>query len=89
MNPLSVWDTLLGWKGSFVRKGQRLVRKTRPLCIFWMVWKARNDVVFGNEVLSLQKLKFSFVNLLWLGTKLSIEDGPTTLVHFIDWVGPN
>ena len=56
-----------------MRKGWRLVWKARPLCIFWMVWKARNDVVFGNEVLSIQKLKIFFVNLLWSETKLSIE----------------
>ena len=34
-----------------------------------------------------QKLKFSFVNLLWLETNLFIEDGPQTLVQFFDWVG--
>ena len=57
-----------------MRKAWRLVRKARPLCIFWTVWKARNDVGFGDEDLSLQKLKLSFVNLLWSWTKLSIED---------------
>ena len=38
-------------------------------------------------MLSLQKLKFSFVTLLWSETNLFLEDGPTTLVHFIYWVG--
>ena len=32
--------------------------------------------VFRDEVLSIQKLKFSFVNLLWSETSLFIEDGP-------------
>ena len=46
-------------------------------------------MVFKNEVLSvqsLQTLKYSFVYLLRLETKLSIVDGPSTLVAFIDWL---
>ena len=72
-----------------VRKRWRLVWKAGPLCIFWLVWKARNSIVFKDETLSIQKLKFSFVNLLWSDTKLFLKDGPTTLVHFIDWMGVN
>ena len=49
--------------------------KASPLCIFWLVWKARNDV-FRDDVLSIQKLKFSFVNLLLSETNLIMEDGP-------------
>ena len=65
-----------------VIKKWRSVWKVGPLCIFWAVWKARHDIVFKNEVLSIQKLKFSFVNLLWSETNLFLEDGPMTLVHF-------
>ena len=36
-----------------------------PLCIFWTVWNARNGIVFRDEVLSIQKLKSSFVNPLF------------------------
>ena len=67
-----------------VRNGWRLVWKAGPLCIFWSVWKARNGIVFRDEALSIQKFKFYFVNLLWLETYLFLEDGPMTLVHFID-----
>ena len=35
--------------------------------------------------LSIQKLKYLFLFLLWSETKLSIENGPSTLVGFIDW----
>ena len=75
VNPLSVWDTLLGWWGSAI-----------IFCIFWLVWKARNNIGFRDDVLSIQKLKFSFINLLWSETNLFIEDGPQTLVQFFDWV---
>ena len=54
---------------------------------FWTIWKARNGVAFKDEVLSIQHLKTSFVNLLWSETKLSIVGGPLIIVGFIDWVG--
>ena len=54
-----------------------------------MIWKARNSIVFWYNVLSLQRLKSSFVNLLRLETSLFIEDGPKTSVNFFDWVGAN
>ena len=55
-------------------------------CLFWMVWKTRNRIVFKDDFLSIQKLKYLFHFLLWSETKLSIENGPSTLVGFIDWV---
>ena len=87
VTPLSVRDALLGWRASFVRKGWRIVWTAGPLCIFWTVWNARNGIVCRDEVLSIQKLKSSFVNLLFSEIKWFIEDGPTILVQFIDWVG--
>ena len=53
-----MWDTFLEWKGPMVRKGWRLVWKAEPSCFFWSVWNARNRIVFGDEALSIQKLKF-------------------------------
>ena len=32
-------------------------------------------------------LKYLFLCLIWSETRLSIENGPLTLVGFIDWVG--
>ena len=32
---------------------------------FLVIWKARNTIVFRDEALSIEKLKFSFLNLLW------------------------
>ena len=55
-----------------------------PLCIFWSVWKARNGIVFRDEVLSIQRLKSSFVYLFWLETKVYFVDGLTSLVHFFE-----
>ena len=55
-----------------------------PPCL---LWRARNWIAFRNEVLSIQKLKYSFVSLLCSETKLPIVYGPSTLVAFIDWFG--
>ena len=43
-------------------------------------------MVFGEESLSIQKMKNYFVFLLWLDAKLSIVNDPLTFVEFIDWV---
>ena len=82
----SVKETLLGWRGSFVGKKRKVVWQLGPLCLFWIIWKARNSIAFKDGVLSIQKLKISFVYLLWLETKLWIKDGPSILIDFIEWV---
>ena len=85
--PATVKEMLLGWNGSFVGKKRKGVWRASPLCLFWMVWKARNKIAFEEEALSIQRLKYSFVYFLWSETKLSIKDGPSTLADFVGWVG--
>ena len=58
-----------------------------PLCIFWLVWKERNLLAFGNEEFSLQRLKYSFVCNLWSWVRVSIVLSPSFLVSFLDWLG--
>ena len=84
--PTTVKEMHLGWNGTFVGKKRKGVWRASPLCLFWTVWKARNKLAFEEEELSIQRLKFSFVYFLWLETKLSIKDGPSTLVDFVGWV---
>ena len=85
--PSSVKETLLGWRGSFVGKKRKAVWQVGLLCLFWVIWKARNNIAFEESVLSIQRLKASFVYLLWSETKLWIKSGPSTLIYFIDWMG--
>ena len=73
-------------EGLFCGKKRKVVWQLRPLCLFWVIWKARNTIAFEDGVLSIQKLKVSFVYLFWSETKLWIKDGPSTLIDFIDWV---
>ena len=44
---------------------KRKVAWQGPLCLFWVIWKARNSIAFEDCVLSIQRLKTSFVYLLW------------------------
>ena len=55
--PFLVRDTLLSWRCSFISKERKSARKAGPLCLFWAIWKVRNDIVFRNEGLSLQKIQ--------------------------------
>ena len=57
-----------------------------PLCIFWSVWKEKNRLAFGNEELSLQRLKNSFVCNLWSWVRGSLVESHSSLVSFIDWI---
>ena len=50
-------ETLLRWDGAWVGKKHRSVWKAAPLCLFSSVSKARNNIAFDDEVLSLQRLK--------------------------------
>ena len=68
--PLSVKETLIGWRGSFVGKKRKVAWLLGPLCLFWVIWKTRNSMAFEDGVLSIQKLKISFLYLLWSETKL-------------------
>ena len=81
-----VQEMLLSWKSAFVGKRRKKVWQAAPSCLFWTVWKTRNRIVFKDDFFSIQKLKYLFLFLLWLETKLSIENGPLTLSGFIDWV---
>ena len=58
-----------------------------PLYLFWTISKARNQVVFNEESFSVQREKTSFVFLLWSETKNTIQDSPSNITGFIDWVG--
>ena len=82
-----VKDTLLGWHGSFVGTKRRKVWQAIPLCLFWMVWKTRNNIAFCNEVFSIQKLKRESVCFLWSEAKVFVDEYPLTLVRIFEWLG--
>ena len=79
----SVRKMLLGWKCVFVGKRKKKVWRTTP-CLFWTMWKVRNRIIFKEDILSIQKLNYLFLLLFCSETKLSIKNGPSTLIGFID-----
>ena len=79
-------NPFIGWRGSFVEKKRKVAWQLGPLCLFWVIWKARNSIAFEDCGLSIQRLKVCFVYLLWSKTKLWIKGGPSTLIDFIEWV---
>ena len=85
--PFSVRETLLGWYGSFVGKKGKKTWMLAPLCLFWGVWKERNEIAFNNEELSIHWTNNSFVRSFWSWTKLYIDDGPLLLIDLFDWLG--
>ena len=87
--PSSIRETLLSWHGSFVGKKRKKACRAAPLFIFWTVSKARNKLAFNDDMLSIQRLKYSFVLSLWSEAKLFTVDYPLTIVNFIDWLGSN
>ena len=80
-------EILLGWHGLFVGKNRVKVWKAAPLCLFWTVWKKRNKVVFENEDLSIQRMKYFFVCNLWSWSKCCMVEGPNSSINFFEWLG--
>ena len=71
--PYSAKETFLGWRGSFVGKKRKTMWQVVSLYLFCVIWKARNKIAFEDSVLSIQRLKASFMYLLWSKTKLWIK----------------
>ena len=65
-------------------KGCKKAWQMAHLCIFWSIWKERNRLAFGNEELSLQRLKYSFICNLWSWARVSLVLTPSSLVSFLD-----
>ena len=63
--PHSVLNKLLAWQGASVGKKRKKIWLAAPLCLFWNIWRARNRLVFENEVPNAQRTKASLVTNLW------------------------
>ena len=62
---LSVKETLLSWRGSFVGKKRKRAWMVAPLSIFWIVWRERNNLVFNNVDLFIIRMKRDFLCSFW------------------------
>ena len=84
--PNSVKEVLSSWKGSFVGRKRKEVWKAIPLFIFWNIWKERNRLAFKEGVLAFQKLKTSFVYIIWGWAKVYIDMESNPLIGFLEWL---
>ena len=58
-----------------------------PLCLFWNLWRARNRLVFENEVSSAQRIKANFVSNLWTWANLYSVDNKHYVLDFLTYLG--
>ena len=80
--PHSVLHTLLAWQGAAVGKKSKKIWITAPLCLFWTLWRARNRLVFKNEVTSAQ-----IVSNLGTWANLYSVDNTNSVLDFLTWLG--
>ena len=85
--PQSVIHTLLAWQGTAVGKKRRKIWFAAPLCLFWNIWRARNLLVFENEVPSAQRIKVNFVSNLWTWANLHSGVHTHSVIDFFTWMG--
>ena len=85
--PHSVLHTLLAWQGAAMGKKRKKIWIATPLCLFWTLWRARNRLVFENEVTSEQRIKANFVSNLWTWANLYSVDNTNSVLDFLTWLG--
>ena len=87
MFPRSVLHTLLAWQGVAVGKKRKKIWSAAPLCLFWIIWCARNKLAFENKVTSAQRIKINFISNLWSWANLFGNDTTNSVLDFLTWLG--
>ena len=82
--PGSVKDALVGWKGPPSRKSLKRVWMAAPLCLFWTIWRERNEAVFEDMVPSTQRMKSSLLFALWSWAIANANVQAVNVIDFLD-----
>ena len=82
--PFSIKDALISWRGAFVGKKRKKARKTAPLCLFWTLWKERNQRAFKDSELTDHTILCSFMYMFLEWVRVHIEFTSLFLLDFID-----
>ena len=85
--PHSILHTLLAWYGAIVGKKRKKIWLAAPLCLFWILWRARNRLIFENEVTSDRRIQANFVSNLWIWANLYSVDNTNSVMDFLTWLG--
>ena len=82
--PRFIKDTLARWKCSPSRKSLRKVWMAALLCLLWTIWKEINGIVFGDMVLSTQRMKNSLMFALWSWGTANSNVHAMNIIDFFD-----
>ena len=64
-------------------KKHKKIWSIAPLHLLFTVWKAMNILAFGDDVVAIQRIKFSSISSLWSETKLFLDVHPISLVSLL------
>ena len=56
-----------------------------PLCIFWIVWKERNQITFEGGMVAVHRLKYYFVYNLWSWNRVFLCEEVHSILDFLEW----
>ena len=85
--PRTVRQTLLAWQSVNVDRKPMRIWMEAPLYLFWIVWQARNRVVFEDIASSAHRMKITFSCTLWSWANLYSVDNTDSLMNFLVWLG--
>ena len=89
MVPLTVKETLLSWHGSFVGKRRKKAWMVVPFAFFEQYGGKETDSFFENVIISINRMKSTFLCNLWSLVNLHSVEITRSLVDFLTWVGCN
>ena len=69
-----------------MRRKRRKAWRAAPLCIFWTIWKKRNQKVFEDEEMSYQRIKSSFLDNLAMWIWAYMNGRSMYLIDCVDWM---
>ena len=54
-----------------------------PLCIFWTIWLERNQLVFDDVIILINRMKSTFLCNIWSSVNLHSVERPRSLIDFL------
>ncbi|WMV35469.1 hypothetical protein MTR67_028854 [Solanum verrucosum] len=81
--PRHTAELLACWNRDGVQSGHKERWKIVPKCIWWTIWKERNQRCFENKSNHIQKIKMNCLSLLYFWCKQKLMGGIEDLVDFI------
>ncbi|KAG5583282.1 hypothetical protein H5410_053909 [Solanum commersonii] len=82
--PEHTTDLLSCWISRGGRKSKKKWRSIIPSCIWWSIWKERNNRCFENKANSIEKVKWNCLTTLYFWCK---EEGIEEAAQILDFIG--